>query len=208
MSDPSPRPAAPPAPADVPPVPSAIPEVDAAPAAEPDDPAARRLIAAQRREFVHRRRWLLGTRLTGLSFAAWYLTLITVLGREAPFYQLLNVFAVITAVSAIVVVNYFDPPLLLRNLHDPAHPERAANWRAFTAMRATLLPTIVQDLGVPEGPERARLVHRADADELVQRTAGMMRRNHRRFGRIYLAVYLVVASAFIAAVILYDPTPR
>lgn len=168
------------------------------------DPAAARLFAAQRRELVLRRRWLLATRLGSLAFAAWYLTLIIVLGRDAPFYLLVSVFAVVTGLSGIVVVNYFDPPLLLRNLHRADDDVRAASWRALQAIRHELLPPIVQDLGVPEGPERDALVHTADADELVRRTAHKLRGDRRRFGRIWLVAYLVVAAGFIALVCSYE----
>lgn len=170
-----------------------------------DDPAVRRLVEAQRRELVHRRLWLLATRLGSLGFAAWYLVLIIVLGLDAPFYLLVSVVAVITGLSAIVVVNYFDPPLLLRNLHRRDPPNRDVNWRALQVVRRELLPPIVQDLGIPEGPERDALIADADADELIRRTAPKMRGDRRRFGRIYLAVYLVLASAFITLVILHDP---
>lgn len=162
------------------------------------------MIAAQRRELVVRRRWLLATRLASLGFAAWYLVLIIALGRDNPLYLLVNVFAVITGVSAFVVVNYFDPPLLLRNLHDPA-AATAANWRALLALRGELLPPIVQDLGIPEGPERDALIHTAAAAELVRRTAAKMRGDRRKFGRIYLVVYLALALAFIALVTTFEP---
>lgn len=163
------------------------------------------LITAQRRELRARRRWIVATRTASLSFAAWYLVLIIALGRDDPFYLFVSVAAVITGLSGIVVVNYFDPPLLLRNLHDP-RTATPANWQALAAVRAELLPPIVQDLGIPEGPERDRLIATADADELVRRTADKMRGDRRRFGRIYLGVYLVAALAFILRVCTYDPS--
>jgi len=171
-----------------------------------DDPAVAALIAAQRREFVTRRRWLLATRLASLSFATWYLALLIGFGRDAPFYLLVSVFAVITGLSALVVVNFFDPPLLLRNLHRP-DTATEANWSALQALRRELLPPIVQDLGIPEGPERDALIADAGADELVRRTASRMRGDRRRFGRVYLAIYLVVAAAFITCVSTYTPAP-
>lgn len=177
-------------------------------AAEPadDDPAVVRLVEAQRRELRQRRRWLLATRLGSLGFAAWYLTLVIVLGHDAPFYLLVSVFAVVTGLSALVVVDYFDPPLLLRNLHRADFPEAAANWRALQILRRDLLPPIVQDLGIPEGPERDALIADAGADELVRRTAPRLARgDRRRFGRIYLAVYLALAVGLIALVLLHDP---
>jgi hypothetical protein len=174
------------------------------PAASSLDPEAARLLAAQRREFVVRRRWLLATRLTSLAFAAWYLTLLIGFGRDAPFYLLVSVFAVVTGLSGLVVVNYFDPPLLLRNLHRPDDDVRAASWRALQAIRHELLPPIVQDLGVPEGPERDALIHTADLDELVRRPAPKLRGDRRRFGRIWLIAYLVVAAGVITLVCNYE----
>lgn len=187
-----------------PPAPSDSPSSAAAPPTTVDDPAVAALLAAQRRELAQRRRWLWATRLTALAFAAWYLVIIIVLGRDSPYYLLVNVFAVLTGLSAIVVVNYFDPPLLVRNLHRPA-TATAANWRALQALRDELLVPVVQDLGVPEGPARDALL--ADADELVRRTAPKLRHDRRRFGRIYFCVYLVVAVAFIVCVNLYIPAP-
>lgn len=187
--------------------PSASASIPPDPIAAPiDDPAVVALITAQRREFVNRRRWVWITRLTSLSFATWYLVLIIGLGRDAPFYLLVSIFAVITGLSGFVVANYFDPPLLLRNLHRPG-TATAANWSALQALRRELLPPIVQDLGVPEGPERDALIADADADELVRRTAPKMRGDRQRFGRIYLSVYLVVAALFIVRVCTYTQDP-
>jgi hypothetical protein len=178
----------------------------ASPSATATDPAVAALIAAQRRELVNRRRWTIAARLTSLSFATWYLVLLIGLGRDAPFYLLLSIFAVVTGLSGLVIANYFDPPLLLRNLHRP-HTATAANWTALQALRRELLPPLVQDLGVPEGPERDALIADAGADELVRRTAAKMRGDRRRFGRIYLSVYLVVAAALVALVCTYTPAP-
>jgi hypothetical protein len=168
------------------------------------DPSTQDLIDAQRRELVARRRWILAARITSLSFAAWYLVLLIALGNDDVFYVVVSLTAVITGLSSLVVFNYFDPPLLLRNLHHPG-TATAANWQALQALRRELLPPIVQDLGVPEGPERDHLIADADADELVRRTAHKLRGDRRRFGRIYLRVYLVLALAVIVAVCTHEP---
>ncbi len=181
--------------------PSASPSATAA-----ADPAVAALIAAQRRELVNRRRWMIAARLTSLSFATWYLVTLIGLGRDAPFYLLISIFAVVTGLSGLVIVNYFDPPLLLRNLHRP-DTATAANWSALQALRRELLPPLVQDLGVPEGPERDALFADGGADVLVRQTASKMRGDRQRFGRIYLAVYLVLAAALIVAVCTYSPAP-
>ena len=164
-----------------------------------------RLIAAQRAELRRRRAWILACRLASLGFAAWYLELLILEGRDAPFYISINLFAIFTGLSGLVVVNYFDPPLLIRNLHGPDEGLRAASLAALEPLRGEILPPLLGDLGVAAGPERDVLVATIDADELVRRTAGQSRGDRRRFGRIYLVVYLALASAFIALVCTHEP---
>ncbi|MBA3545078.1 MAG: hypothetical protein H0T76_01200 [Nannocystis sp.] len=166
-----------------------------------------RLITAQRAELRRRRAWILACRCASLGFAAWYLELLILEGRDAPFYISINLFAVVTGLSSLVVFNYFDPPLLVRNLHGPERPLRAASIAALDPLRGEILPPLLHDLGVPAGPERDVLVATIDAPELVRRTAGKLRGDRQRFGRIYLAVYLVLALGFIALVCNYEPPP-
>jgi len=165
------------------------------------------LIAAQRAELRRRRAWILACRFASLGFAAWYLELLIIEGRDAAFYISINLFAIFTGLSGLVATNYFDPPLLIRNLHGPDGPLRAASLAALDPLRGEILPPLLQDLGVPPGPERDVLVATIDADELVRRTAGKLRGDRRRFGRIYLAIYLVLALGFIALVCNFEPTP-
>ena len=163
------------------------------------------LIAAQRTELRRRRAWILACRLASLGFAAWYLELLILEGRDAPFYISINLFAIFTGMSGLVVVNYFDPPLLIRNLHGPDEGLRAASLAALDPLRGEILPPLLGDLGVAAGPERDVLVATIGADELVRRTAGQLRGDRRRFGRIYLVVYLVLAFGFIALVCHHEP---
>lgn len=165
------------------------------------------LIAAQRTELRRRRAWILACRFASLGFAAWYLELLIVEGRDAPFYITINLFAVFTGLSSLVVFNYFDPPLLIRNLHRPDEALRTASLAALQPMRVEILPPLLHDLGVPAGPEREHLVATIDAPELVRRTTGKLRGDRQRFGRIYLAVYLVLAIGFIVLVCNYEPSP-
>lgn len=173
---------------------------------EPSADEITRLIAAQRAELRRRRAWILACRFASLGFAVWYLELLIVEGRNAPFYISINLFAVFTGLSSLVVYNYFDPPLLIRNLHGP-DPLRAASFAALDPLRGEILPPLLHDLGVPEGPERDVLVATIDAPELVRRTAGKLRGDRQRFGRIYLVVYLVLAFGFIALVCNYEAAP-
>ncbi len=172
--------------------------------AETPTPAA--LVLAQRRELRTRRQWVLACRFASLGFAAWYLEMIIVEGKDSPFYILVNLFAVVTGVSGFVAFNYFDPPLLIRNLHAPDSPLRRASWAALHELRGELLPTMLQDLGITE-PTRAELVEHIELADLVRRTAPTLRGDRKRFGRIYLAVYLPVAAAFIYLVATYRPGP-
>jgi hypothetical protein len=172
-----------------------------------EDRAVAALIAQQRAELRHRRAWILACRLASLGFAAWYLEIIIIEGRDAVFYISINLFAIFTGLSGLVAFNYFDPPLLLRNLHSPDAALRAASLAALDPLRGEILPPLLHDLGVPPGPERDALVASIDADELVRRTAGKLRGDRRRFGRIYLAVYCLLAVGFITLVCTYEPSP-
>lgn len=186
--------------------PPSAPPPSAAPPAEPGSPlAVERLIAAQRAELRRRRAWVLACRFGSLGFAGWYLYLIIVEGRDAPFYILINLFAVATGLSGFVADMYFDPPLLVRNLDAPDGPLRAASWAALQPLRGEILPPLLHDLGVPAGPERDQLVATIDARELVRRAARKLRGDRRKVGRIYLAVYVPLALAFIVAVCSLGP---
>jgi len=168
-----------------------------------------RLIAAQRAELRRRRAWILACRLASVGFAVWYLELLILEGRDAPFYISINLFAAFTGLSSLVIFNYFDPPLLVRELHRRLHaaddPGLAAHLAALDATRAEILPPLLGDLGVPAGPEREALVASISAEELVRRATDKLRGDRRRFGRIYLAAYLVLALGFIALVCSYEP---
>jgi len=166
-----------------------------------------RLIAAQRAELRRRRAWILACRLASLGFAAWYLEILILEGRDAVFYISINLFAIFTGLSGLVVFNYFDPPLLIRNLHAPDGPLRAASLAALEPLRGEILPPLLGDMGIAAGPERDALVASIDADELVRRTADKLRGDRRSFGRIYLVVYLALALGFIALVCTYEPPP-
>lgn len=172
----------------------------------PPEPEVNALIAAQHRELRRRRAWILGLRLAGLAFAAWYLELLIIEGKDAPFYITVNLAAIVTGLSSLVAVNYYDPPLLVRNLHGADGPLRRASIAALDRMRELLLSPLLQDLGVGE-PERGRLVATIAVDDLVRRTADKLRGDRKRFGRIYLAIYLPLLLGFIILVATHEAVP-
>lgn len=177
-----------------------------APAQAPVAPEVAALIAAQHAELRRRRAWIRATRSVSLGLAAWYLEMIILEGKDSPFYISVNLVAAFIGVSVLVVYNYYDPPLLIRNLHGPDGPLRRASAAALDPLRGELLPRLLQDLGVPE-PERSRLVAEIDADDLVRRTASRMHGDRKRFGRIYLAVVLPLLLAFIVRVATFEAVP-
>ena len=183
----------------------AVPPIAAA-SSEPDTADTAGLVRAQRRELRLRRRWILACRFASLGFAAWYLEIIIIEGKDSPFYIFVNLFAVLTGMSGFVASNYFDPPLLIRNIHAAQGPLRRASWAALQELRGELLPTLLQDLGVPAS-ERARVAAEIDLEELRRRTAPRLRRDRRRLGRIWLAVYVPVALAFTSVVATYEAGP-
>ncbi len=169
-------------------------------------PEVAALVAAQRAELRRRRAWVLATRCTSLALAAWYLEMLIVEGKDAPFYISVNLAAITVGISVLVVFNYYDPPLLIRNLHGPDSPLRRASVAALDPLRGELLPRLLQDLGVGE-PERGRLVASIDAEELTRRTTSRMQSDPRRFGRIYLAIFLPTLIAFIILVATHQAVP-
>lgn len=169
-------------------------------------PEVQAIVDAQMAELRRRRRWILATRFTSLGLAAWYLEMIIIEGKDAAFYISVNLAAMVIGVSVLVVYNYFDPPLLIRNLHGPDSPLRRASVAALEPLRGVLLPTMLQDFGIREA-EREVLVATIDADELVRRTADKMRGDRRRFGRIYLAICLPLLIGFIVLVATYEAVP-
>lgn len=169
-------------------------------------PEVTALIAAQRAELRRRRAWILATRCTSLALAAWYLEMLIVEGKDAPFYISVNLAAIAVGISVLVVFNYYDPPLLIRNLHAPDSPLRRASVAALDPLRGELLPPLLQDLGVGE-PERGRLVVSIDADDLVRRTASRLHGDPKKFGRIYLAILVPLLLGFIILVATYQPVP-
>ena len=170
------------------------------------DPTVAALVLAQQRERRLQRRWILACRFASLSFAAWYLEIIIIEGKDSPFYIFVNLFAVLTGLSGFIAFNYFDPPLLIRNLHGEDEALRRASWAALQPLRGELLPTMLQDLGLAE-PERSRLVAEIDLEDLRRRTAPRLRGDRKRLGRIWLAVYLPAALAFIYVVATWEAGP-
>jgi len=174
--------------------------------AAPGEAEVAALVLAQRRERKLQRRWVLACRFASLSFAAWYLEIIIIEGKDSPYYVFVNLWAVLTGMSGFIAFNYFDPPLLIRNLQGPDSPLRRASWAALQPLRAELLPTLLQDLGLAD-PERTRLVAEIDLEDLRRRTAPKLRGDRKRFGRIWLALYVPAALAFIYVVATYEAGP-
>src|SRR5690606_9968858 len=65
--------------------PTLLPKPRAIMCTAPPAAANDRLIAAQRAELRRRRAWILACRLASLGFAAWYLELLLIEGRDAVF---------------------------------------------------------------------------------------------------------------------------
>jgi hypothetical protein len=169
-------------------------------------PEVAALLVAQRRELRLQRRWVLACRFASLAFAAWYLEIIIIEGKDSAFYIFVNLWAVVTGLSGFIAFNYFDPPLLIRNLHGPDEALRQASWEALQPLRGELLPTMLQDLGIAD-PDRSRLVAEIDLEDLRRRTAPKLRGDRKRLGRIWLAIYLPCALAFIYLVATWEAGP-
>ena len=165
-----------------------------------DDARIDALVAGYRREVWRRRLLLLACRLGALALVGLYFYVGVGLGRTDLFYISINLAAVVTGLSSFAVLAYYEVPQVVRDLHgdDPALADAA--WAAIERLRGELFPRLAEALWIR--PER---LEGADRSTLLALTAPRVR--SRRWGRIYLLVYLLALAAFLALLALYDPRP-
>lgn len=169
-------------------------------------PTVDQLIADYRRERRARRLWMLACRLTALGLLALYLYVGIVLGRSDVFYVTISLAGLVTGLSSFVVIFYFEIPQLVRNLHGDDPQLADASWSAIDRLRGELLPPLFEVLWVMPGQYEA-LLRELDRPKLAAMTAARGRDPWRRWGRIYLVVFLLALAAFLALIALYDPRP-
>lgn len=156
------------------------------------------LLAAHRREQRLRRLFTWAARLASLTFAVLYLYFLMGLGRDDVFYLLLTLGSLLSGLSGLVVIAYFQLPGLVRALHDPARAAAAA--AAIASIRAELLPRLFHDLGEPVDLD-------VSPEALVRLSAPRLATFWRRFAPLYLVLLLAALAAILAAVFSYAPPP-
>lgn len=179
---------------------AALPAVE--PAAEPDREAVARRRAVHERERLRYRVWRVTVTLTSLVLVSIYLYLAIGLRVEDLFYLLLNVFAVVTGVSGVVVYRAYELPTILAELPRASPRERAVDLAAIAPIRAELLATVLPSLRLASSREEAAAL---DDDELVRRLAALERPNWPRIARWYLLGWTIVALALGTALLTYRP---
>ncbi len=88
----------------------------------------------------------------------------------APFYIVVSVFAVVTGLSGVVVLEVYEIPNLARTLDHGDSAVREAGWRAIQSVGPRIVRDILQALG-----------------QLIHTHAGT---NWPRIGRVWLAIYV------------------
>lgn len=156
------------------------------------------LLAAHRREQRLRRLFTWAARVASLVFAGLYLYFLMGLGRDDVFYLWLTLGSVLSGLSGLVVIAYFQIPGLVRALHDPARAADAG--AAIASSRGELLPRLFLDLGEPVDLD-------ASLEALVRLSAPRLATFWRRFAPFYLILLLAALAAILAAVFSYTPEP-
>jgi hypothetical protein len=154
------------------------------------------------RERLRYRSWRIAVTATSLLLVGIYLYLAIGLRVEDLFYLLLNVFAVVTGFSGVIVYRAYELPAILAELPRASARERAILLAALAPMRAELLATTLPSLRLAGSREEAAAL---DDDELVRRLAGLERPNWPRIARGYLLGWTIVALGLGAAILNYRP---
>jgi hypothetical protein len=157
---------------------------------------------AHARERLRYRIWRVAVTATSLQLVGIYLYLAIGLRVEDLFYLLLNVFAVATGFSGVIVYRAYELPTILAALPRASVRERAILLAALAPMRAELLATTLPSLRLAGTREEAAAL---DDDELVRRLAALERPNWPKIARGYLLGWTIVALGLGAAILHYRP---
>lgn len=154
------------------------------------------LLAAYRRERLHRRLFTWALRLCSLGLAGLYLYYLIGLGRDDIFYLWLTLGSIVSGLSGLVVIAYYELPQLVRDLHDPTLGDDA--WAAIDALRGELLPRLFTDIGAAPEPG-------IDRAGLVRLTAPRLDNPWRRLAPLYLVVFLALLVGLLVLVVGHEP---
>jgi hypothetical protein len=160
--------------------------------------------AAHEHELIVRRRWSRAVGLTGLALLLFYVCLLVVVHVISPFYLLVNLLAVLTALSSIIVYRVYEVPTILAELPRLSERERRINLAAIEPIRAELLGRVLPSLHLVRTREAAAAI---DDDELVRRLAELQRPDWRKIARACFIAWLIVVPLALAGIVIYRPGP-
>lgn len=168
-------------------------------------PDADTLVAGWRREVRLHRLFALACRLGSLTFAGLFLYYTMARGHWDVFYLTLSLASLVTGLSGLVVMLYFEVPAVVRALHSADLVEADAAWAAIERLRPELLPRLFEDLGKVRPEERAALAASIDRAALVQMTAARAGDRWRVIGPYYLVGYVIVVGAYAVLLATFEP---
>jgi hypothetical protein len=160
--------------------------------------------AAHERELIVRRRWSRTVGLTGLALLLFYVSLLVIVVVKSPFYLLVNLLAVLTALSSILVFRVYELPTILAELPRLSEHERRINLAAIEPIRAELLGQVLTSLRVVRKREEAAAM---DDDELVRRLSELQRPDYRKIARACFIAWLIIVPLALAGIVTYRPGP-
>jgi hypothetical protein len=163
------------------------------------------LVADYRREVRVHRRFTLATRLGSVAFAGLFLYYTMWLGYWDVFYQSLSAASLVTGVSGLMVMLYFEVPTVVRALHSGDAAEADAAWAAIERLRLELLPRLFQDIGAVRPEERDALAASIDRAALIKMTAERATDRWRKVGPYFLIVYLIALVVYVVVLVRFEP---
>lgn len=163
------------------------------------------MVAAYRREQRHRRLFSHASRLGSAGFGILFCYYTMWLGYWDVFYQSLSLASLVTGMSGLVVMLYYEVPAVVRALHDPAEADAA--WAAIEQLRPELLPQLFSDIGQVRPEERAALAATIDRATIIEMTAARATDRWRRIGPYYLIGVVIAIAVYLVVLVVFEPDP-
>lgn len=163
------------------------------------------LVADYRREVLVHSLFKQATRLGSLTFAGLFLYYTMWRGYWDVFYQSLSAASLVTGVSGLMVMLYYEVPAVVRALHSGDAAEADAAWAAIERLRPELLPQLFEDLGAVRPEERTALAASIDRPALLTMTAARATDRWRIVGPYFLIGYLIALALYVVVLVTFEP---